>query len=452
MSSPKLNLRDLPVPHLVRRISIPVITGMFFQTMYNVVDTWAAGRISTDALAALSASFPIFFLIIAASQGCQAAINSLLSHALGADDEQAQAELGGQGLFFAMWMSALTGFIGYRFTPELLALIQLEGEPMRLATSYLRMLFLGTPFFVMSSTLNGMLSAHGETRPFRDSIILGFLLNIVLDIWFVFGGLGLPAMGFAGIARATVLLQGLTLLYVWIIAQRHGVLGAQEWKRFFPHWHSQKRLMFQGFPAMFNMLTIASGIFVYTYFVAGLSNNVLAAFGTAMRIEQIVLMPAVGLTTAAMTLAGHSYGAQRLDRLRETLWTCLRYGGGIYLVGGPLVAIFAPFWLSFFTQDPEVIAIGTPCLRIAMVSFYGYVIIFIFTSVLQGVQRPMFVLWIGLYRQLLAPMLVLPFLMTRFDPPELGIWWSAWFCVWTGALFTVLYALWVWRQLKRKFS
>lgn len=448
----KPNLRHHPIPQLVRVISIPVVTGMFFQTMYNVVDTWAAGRISTEALAALSASFPVFFLIIAVSHGCQAATNALMSHALGAEDEAEAGRIGLQGLIFGCWMSVLVGALGGYYTPQLLGLMQLDGVTLALATAYMRPLFWATPFFVLTSTLNGMLSAHGNTRPFRDVLILGFLLNIVLDLWFVFGGLGLAPMGFAGIARATVLLQGLSLIYVGYKGRQHGVLHARNWQGLRPDWQRQRRLMGQGFPALFNMLTIAAGIFVYTYYAASLNTTVLAAFGTAMRIEQIALLPAVGLNTAAMTLAGHSLGAKRMDRLNETLKTCLRYGGYIYLLGGPVVAGFAPFWMSLFSKDPQVIQIGSTCLRISMLSFYAYVILFTLTSLLQGLQRPMIAIWIGLYRQLLAPMVVLPFLMQKLNPPEWGIWWGTFVCVWSGAGLTVLYALWVWRQLKKQFS
>lgn len=452
MSSAKPNLRQHPIPHLVRAIAIPVVTGMFFQTMYNVVDTWAAGQISTEALAALSATFPVFFLMIAVSHGCQAATNALISHALGAEDEAAAGRIGEQALIFAGWMSVTVGVAGWWFTPALLEMIQVQGESLRLGTDYMRILFWATPFFVGTSTFNGMLTAHGDTRPFRNVLIMGFFLNILLDLWFVFGGFGLSPMGFAGIARATVLLQGLSLLYVGYKARQSGVWPRAAWRDWLPQWRMQRRLMGQGFPALLNMLTIAAGIFVYTYFVAGLDTTVLAAFGTAMRIEQIALLPAVGLNTAAMTLAGHSLGARRLDRLRETFWTCLRYGGMIYLTGAPLVAGFAPFWLSWFSRDPEVIQIGTQCLRISMLSFYGYVILFTFTSMLQGLQRPMFAVWIGLYRQLLAPMLILPLLMQRFFPPQMGVWWGTVVCVWSGALLTVCYGSWVWRQLKKEFS
>lgn len=452
MRAKRPNLSDHPIPQLVRSISIPVITGMFFQTMYNVVDTWAAGQLSTEALAALSASFSVFFLIIAVSHGCQAATNALMSHALGSSDEDGASELGGQSLFFSFWMSSAVGVLGVIYTPQLLEIVQLKGETLQLATDYLRPLFWATPFFVISSTLNGMLSAHGDTKPFRDSLIVGFLLNIVLDLWFVFGGLGLAPMGFAGIARATVLLQGLTMVYMWFKAFRSGVLCAKDFKCMFPRWKSQRRLMGQGFPALFNMLTIAAGIFVYTYYVAGLDTAVLAAFGTAMRIEQIALLPTIGLTIAAMTLAGHNLGAKRYDRLKETLFTCLRYGGVIYLIGGPLVAGFAPFLMSIFSEDPQVIQIGTTALRISMLAFYAYVILFTCSSVLQGLQRPMFAVWIGLYRQLLAPLLLIPFLMDRMNPPELGIWWGAFASVWTGALFTLLYVFWVFRQLKKKLA
>jgi putative MATE family efflux protein len=421
---------------------------MFFQTMYNVVDTWAAGRLSTEALGALSASFPIFFLIIAVSHGCQAATNTLVSFSLGKEDANGAKDMAAQALFFAAWMSTLVGILGYLFTPSLLTLLQLEGEVHALASSYVRTLFLGTPFFVLSSTLNGMLSASGDTRPFRNALIAGFFLNIGLDLWFIFGGLGLPAMGFPGIARATVLLQALTLVYMWVQAQRKGVLSVRKLSHLHPRRRIQRRLAGQGFPAMVNMLTIACGIFVTTYFASGLRLEVLAAFGIATRIEQIILLPAVGLNTAAMTLAGHNLGANRPDRIRETLFTCLRFGGVIYLLGAPLAAGFAPYWISLFTTDPEVIQIGTTYLRISMLTFYAYVILFTFTSILQGLQRPQFAIWIGLYRQLLAPLLLIPLLMARLHPSELGIWWGTSACVWSGALLTLLYGRKVFRQIQ----
>lgn len=441
-------LRD-PIPALVRRISLPVITGMFFQTMYNVVDTWAAGQLSTEALAALTASFPVFFLVIAVAHGCQAATNALLSHALGAEDEAGADELTGQAVFFSLWMSAAAGLAGWLAAPALFTLMNVEGDTQVLALRYIRTLFWATPFFALSSTLNGMLSAHGDTRPYRDSVIAGFLLNIVLDIWFVFGGFGLPPMGFAGIARATVLLQALTVCYVWYMARKEGVIDIRRIAHLHPRWRVQRRLMGQGFPALVNMLTIATGIFVYTGFAATVGTDVLAAFGTAMRIEQIALLPSIGLNTSAMTLAGHSLGAERLDRLRETVKTCLRYGGLLYLIGAPLIAGFAPFWMSLFTGDPEVIATGTVILRISMLTYYAFVILFTFTSTLQGLQRPMFAIWMGLYRQIAAPLILIPLLMDRLDPPELGIWWGALAATWSGALLTLAYGARVWRRLKR---
>lgn len=441
-----------PIPTLVRRISVPVSVGMFFQTMYNVVDTWAAGRISTTALAALTASFPVFFLIIAVSHGCQAATNALISHALGREDEATARELAGQALFFATWMSLLVGIAGWVSAPALYGLLDIHGETRDLAVVYIRTIFLATPCFVLGSTFNAMLSARGDTRPFRNSLILGFLLNIVFDLWFVFGGLGLPAMGFPGIARATVLLQVLVLLYMWSKAVQAGLIPPSGFAHLHPRWKAQRRLMGQGFPALVNMLTIAAGIFVYTYYAGQVGTEVLAAFGTGMRIEQIALLPTIGLNTAAMTLAGHSYGAGRLDRLRETIFTCLRAGGVIYLIGAPIVGVFAPFWMGLFTPDPRVISIGTSFLRVAMIQMYAFVILFTATSTLQGLQRPMFAIWVGLYRQILAPMILVPLLMARLSPTELGIWWGALASAWSGALITLLYLFWTWRKLNRELE
>ncbi len=424
--------------------------GMLFQTMYNVVDTWAAGKLSTEALAALSASFPVFFLIIAVASGCQAAANALVSHALGRQDEGAVEELAGQALFFAVWLSILFGVFGWWSAPHAFRLLGVEGESFDLALSYMRMIFWSTPFFVLGSTLNGLLSAHGDTRPFRNSLFIGMLLNIVLDLWFVFGGYGLPALGFPGIALSTMLIQMFSFFYMLWKAIQAGILPAKGITHLKPRMHVQRQLMGQGVPAMVNMLTIAAGIFVYTAFAAGISNEVLAAMGIAMRIEQMALLPGIGLNTAAMTLAGHSYGAGRLDRLRETLFTCLKIGLILWALGAAVVLLPGNFWMELFSDDLRVIQCGRQNLQIAMLSFYSYIILFTATSILQGLQRPMFAIWLGLYRQLLAPMLLIPVLMQRNDPPELGIWWGAFVSSWSGALITLVYLGWVWRRLRKE--
>lgn len=446
------SLRHDPIPLLVRRISLPVSVGMFFQTMYNVVDTWAAGQLSTEALAALAASFPVFFLIIAVAHGCQSATNALISHALGRDDEDTARELAGQALFFTTWLSIITGALGWWSAPWFFDLMQVEPAVRELGISYTRTIFWVTPCFALGSTFNGMLSARGNTRPFRNALIGGFLLNIVFDLWFVFGGLGLPPMGFAGIARATALLQAGSVIYLWIMTVREGLIPPSGFAHLHPRWRAQLRLARQGFPALINMLTIAAGIFIYTYFSVQVGTTVAAAYGTGTRIEQLALLPTIGLNTAAMTLSGHSYGAGRLDRIRETLITCLRTGAIICLVGAPLVAIFAPFWMRLFSADPEVIAIGVSFLRIAMLTLYAFVILFTGTSMLQGLQRPAFAIWIGLFRQVLAPLLLIPWLMERMPRPELGIWWGALICTWSGALLTLAFLAWTWHRLKIEFT
>ncbi|MCC5847610.1 MAG: MATE family efflux transporter [Verrucomicrobia bacterium] len=452
VSIPLNPLKNEPISRLVRQISTPVSIGMFFQTMYNVVDTWAAGRLSTEALAALTASFPVFFLIIAVAHGCQAAASALISHALGADDEETARELAGQSLFFATWMSLAVGAIGWGLSPQLFDWLGIVGETRELGIQYVRTIFWATPCFVIGGTFHAMLSARGNTRPFRNALIAGFFLNIIFDLWFVFGGWGLSPMGFAGIARATVLIQMGVLLYYWYMAVKAGFIPPSGFAHLHPRWRAQRRLMGQGFPALLNMLTIAAGIFIHTHFAGKVGTEVLAAFGTGMRIEQIALLPIIGLNTAAMTLAGHSYGAGRLDRLRETVFVCMRTGTVLYLIGAPIVAGFAPFWMSRFSQDPEVIAIGATFLRFAMATMYSFVILFISTSVLQGLQRPHFAIWLGLYRQFLAPLLLIPILMARFERPEIGIWWGVLISTWSGALIAALFLMWTWRSLKKEFA
>jgi putative MATE family efflux protein len=421
---------------------------MFFQTMYNVVDTWAAGLLSTEALAALSASFPVFFLVIAVAHGCQAATNALVSQHLGADQGEQAGTLSAQALIFAGWMGVLVAVLGWWSCPLLLGILELEGEPLRLGVSYLRTIFISTPFFAWASTLNGILSAHGSTKPFRNAVGVSFLLNIPLDLWLIYGDAGMPALGFPGIALATTMLQILTCAYLFRVALKSRVLPHIRGLHLLPHPGLQLKLLGQGFPAMVNMLTIAGGIYIYTWFAAGVGTHVVAAMGISMRIEQIVLLPSIGLNTAAMTLSGHALGSRNPDRLKDIFKTCLKFGLWIFLLGGPLVAGFAPFWMSVFTSDPQVIQIGALCLRISMLSYLAYVLLFTVTSMLQGLQRPMFAIWIGTYRQVLAPWLLVPVLMNRLVPEETGIWWGVFASVWSGALISFLYGIFIYRRIR----
>ncbi len=428
------SLTAAPIGGLVRHLAIPASVGFFFNTMLNVVDTFYAGMLSTDALAALSLSFPVFFTLIAMGSGFSTGATALIGHALGKGDRREAALVASQGLILVVASAAIAMTTGYLTAAPLFRLLGASDAYLAICLEYIHVILLGSGFVFAVYMLNGMLNAQGDTRSFRDFLIVGAILNVGLDPWFMYGGLGVPAMGVAGIAAATVVLQLGGVILLARRVGRTGLLARGQGARWRPHGPTLRAIVGQGVPASLNMMSIAVGIFIITWFLSRFGQQTVAAYGAATRIEQIVLLPALGLNVAALTLAAQNGGAGRLDRVRAAIRTCLGYGAVVALVGS--VAIFAAArpLLGLFTRDAEVIAIGARYLRVAALIQYAYMILFINTSALQGLKLPHLALWIGLYRQIAAPLLLFWLGTQVLGWGLTGIWWTILGITWSAAL------------------
>lgn len=427
------------VPLLVRRIAIPASIGFFFSTMYNVVDTWFAGTISTDALAALSLSFPLFFLITALGAGLSAGTTALIGTALGRGDTRQATLFAMQGTVFALLCGVLVTVIGHVASPTLFRFLGAEEHYLDTCLEYMDTIFTGAVFFLQVQMCNAVLNARGDTRPFRNFLILGFVLNCILDPWFVFGGLGLPAMGVRGIALATVLIQALGCIYMGRKAHASGLLRLRDPRDLLPDPSAFKEIATQGLPSSFNYFTIGLGIFVITYYISLFGKNAVAAYGIATRVEQIALMPSIGLNIATLAMTAQNAGALHFDRVRATLRATLGYGAVIMALGTVFVFFGARPLMGLFSAEAEVVATGAQYLSISAFKLYAYVMLFVSVALMQGLKRPMFGVWVGLFRQIVAPVALFHVLIVVLDVGILGIWWGIFGIVWSTAIFSVLY-------------
>jgi putative MATE family efflux protein len=430
-----MNLTTDPVPRLVRELAIPASVGFLFNTMFNVVDTWWAGRISTQAQAALSLSFPVFFLVIALGSGVAQGATALIANALGADDMARARHYAAQAAVFSVIVGGILTLVGVWTAPPLFRLLGASDAYLRLCLAYMNTILAGSVLFLLQSVLNGGLQAQGDTRTFRNVLVVGCLLNFALDPWFLYGGFGLPPLGIAGIALSTVLITGVGAAYI-LYRVRITPLGRELATRdFIPSTWALRDIARQGLPASLNMMTVALGIFVITWFVSGFSSNGVAAYGIATRIEQIVLLPTIGLNIATLTLSGQNYGAHRLDRVREVWRTAVGYGLVLMGIGGVALWFAAAPLMRAFSADAEVVDAGRSYLRIAAFTLGSYVILYQTVFMLQGLKRPMFGLWVGLYRQVVAPAVLFPTLAFMAGLGLDGIWWGIALVNWSAALY-----------------
>lgn len=428
------------IPQHIRNLAIPASIGLFFNTMYNVVDTWFAGRIGTEAQAALSLSLPVFFLVISLGSGLSTGSTALIGGALGARKREEASFLSVQALGFGVMIGVLLAIFGPAMARPLFGFMGASEAYLDTCMEYMTPIFLGAPFFLMVYMFNAVLQASGDTRPYRNFLILGAVLNCILDPWYIFGGLGLPAMGVAGVAWATVTVQCVGVVYLGHKARQTGLMHTNKGRHLIPSPIHFAQIAGQGFPASVNYLTIGIGMFVINHFVSDFGKSAIAAYGVAMRVEQIALMPSIGLNVAALAMAAQNHGAERYDRVRESMRKSIKYGAMLTIPAAIPILLFAAPFMSFFSEDPAVISTGAEYLRIDALALFGYVIIFVCTSTLQGMKKPLFAVWLGAARQAAAPALLFWFFTRYLSLGISAIWWSVLGIVWASAVFAWIYA------------
>jgi putative MATE family efflux protein len=396
--------------------------GFFFNTMYNVVDSFFAGQISTSALAAMALSFPVFFIIIATSEGVARGAAALIANAIGSGDREKEAALSGQVLSLGTICAVFVTAIGLFSAEPLFKVLGASGSYLDLAMAYITPIFIGTIFFMVSSMSNSILLAHGDSRTFGKVLVAGFFLNLIFDPWFLYGGLGLPPMGIAGIAWATVLIQGLGGLYLFTTVLRRRYVTISSFHHLRPDFKIYGEILQQGIPTAFNMMSIAIGFFVTTYYLKFYGEVAVAAFGVGTRIEQIALLPAIGLSAAIVSIVGQNNGAGKFDRVRQCVRLCIKYGFYLIVAASVLLFVFAAQLVRLFTDDPAVVEVGTTYIRIVTFIQWAYVMTFIHIGFLQAVKRPIYGFVESVIRKLILPIGVF-YVAVRILDVELNTFW-----------------------------
>ena len=441
-----MDLENDKIPKLIGQIAIPAIVGLFFSSMFNVVDTYWGGVYSTTALAALSLSFPVFFLIIAFGSGLSTGAASLISNSLGAKKPAEAGDFAAQAISFGAIASIVITIVGLLISPYLFTLLGARGEYLNIALQFMNMTFYASVFYIALFVFSAILNSLGNTKTYRNFLILGFFLNIILDPLFMFGF----HMGVAGVAFSTNVVQFIGCLYLgWKIMQTD-FAKHMHWKNFIPRKYEFTEINRQGFPASLNMVTIGLGVFIITFFISQFGKNAVAAYGIATRVEQIFLLPVLGITIATLVLTGYFNGAKNFQKIREVLQKTIRYSLYINTIAAIIIFSFSKQFMMIFTNDVNIISIGANYLKIAAFITWAYSLLFVNVSALQGLKRPMYAIWIGLFRQIVAPVIVFYILVNIFNLGIYGVWIGVFLIVWLSALITIFYTKYVIKNIDIK--
>ncbi|MCE2524014.1 MAG: MATE family efflux transporter [Rhodobacteraceae bacterium] len=435
------------IPGHFRRMAIPTAIGMVFTTLYNVVDSYFAGIISTDALAALAVSFHVFFILVTFGFGVNSAMGALVGNALGAGRRRYARTIACQGISYAVVASILLTVVGYAVSPFLISAVSEPGSFRDLANAYIDVLLLAAPAFIVVFSINGILGAQGDAVSMQRAQIAAFFANIALNPIMIFGIPGVfPALGFNGIALSTATSQSGVLAYMLWRLYRSELMARQRLVLYRPRLRQFREITVLALPASSAMIVMLVGAFVVQLYLKQFGPQAIAAYGVGLRIEQMLLLPAFGLTITLLPIAAQNFGAHEYERVQEAFIFCCKAGTLLMLLASLLLWVASKPAMSLFTDDPEVIRIGRNYLNVDGFMLPIYILLFAMNSLLQALKRPMFTLWIGIFRQGFGIAFFCAIFVLVFDWGTWGVWLGVAASVATGLLLAFWFTLRVARK------
>ena len=359
----------MPVGKLLVNMALPMIISMLVQALYNVVDSIYVSRVSESAVTALSLAFPIQNLQIGFAVGIGVGINSMLSKALGERDQETANKVAGNGMVLMFIITAafmLFGALGVRPYYEMQSTVT---ETVEGGIAYTRIYCLFVLGSFMQIYCERLLQSTGRTVLTMVTQATGAIVNIILDPIFIFGWFGLPAMGMAGAAIATVIGQWsgavLGLYFNW--KRNHDVQLGRRYVKL--DGKVVKGILTVGIPAV-----IMNGIgsimtFGMNQILQGFTETATSVFGIYFKLQSFFFMPLFGLNGATISIVAFNYGAKKPERIMKTLK--LACGAALTLmICGFLVFQFMPdLLLGMFNPSDDFLVIGRSCLRTISWSF-----------------------------------------------------------------------------------
>lgn len=427
------------IKSLIFKIAIPSSIGMFFNTMYNVVDTFYIGQISTEAISALTYSFMIFFMLLSVSFGLSSAITAYVGGALGKHKRNMAKLYTSHGVSLFIIIAFVLTLLSFILLKYLFVLMGAHGQVLEYALEYTYIILLGIFPMLIGLGANAVLIALGDTKSYRNILIIGFVLNVILDPLFIHGFYFIPAFGISGVALATVIIQYITLVFMLYKLYKTELFELSSFFRNTPDLRVFKHLLTQAIPTSINMFLGSLGSIITMYFVSMYGFKAVAAFGIGYRVEQIILLPMLGLNTAVISIVSNNFGAKNFERIDEVIDKALKYGYIMSAIGVLLIALFGKYMIMVFDTDTEVVDIAYIYIIFESFIFFSFITLFISTSTLQGIKRPFIIPYVSFYRQIFMPLIFFTLVVNVFHFSIIYLWVSMLLIITSAAIYLKSY-------------
>ena len=437
----KLNMDLLKdnIPKLVRKLALPAMVGMLFQTLYNIVDTFYAGKISPEALSALSKSFPIYFIIVASSIGVTVAGTSLIGNSIGENNKKNILNYFTHIIYFAIIMSVIICFVGLSFSDKIFSLMVTTDEVINLGTQYTDIIFSGSILFILIVALNSLLHAEGDTKTYRNVLILSFFINLILNPVLIFGLFFFPALGFKGIAISTIISQLVAFFIILLKVLKNSRIKEITKENLVPKIFYFINIFFTAMPIVVSIFAYSITATIVLKYVGISGEYAVAGYGAGTRIEQVVLLPILGINTAIISIIAQNFGAKNFERVKETYFTSIKYSFLIMIISGTILYISSDLIMSFFSNDQIVIEFGSRYLKICSFILPAYPIFFLSNGMFMAIKKAEYAMISNLFRNGFNPLVVF-FLASYINASfEIFFWiWAVVNWIFSGIYLSIL--------------
>ncbi|MBE6071491.1 MAG: MATE family efflux transporter [Clostridium butyricum] len=395
----------MPVGKLLMSMSLPMIISMIVQAMYNVVDSIFVAQMGENALTAVSLAFPIQNLMIAVGVGTGVGINALLSRSLGEKNFDKANKAATNGIFVIILSCIAFALFGIFFTRNFFYNQSGNTEIVNYGVQYLEICCVFSIGLFIQITFERLLQATGRTIYTMITQGIGAIINIILDPILIFGLFGMPKLGVAGAALATVIGQtvaGLIAIY-FNIKKNHDI--NLSFKSFKPDVHIIRVIYEVGLPSII-MQSIGS---IMTYgmnkILMMFSATAVSVFGVYFKLQSFIFMPVFGLNNGFIPIVAYNYGAHNKKRIMDVTKIAIITAVGIMICGVLIFQTVPRQLLAMFNASEEMISIGVVALRSISLSFVFAGFCIIVGSVFQALGNGVYSLIVSFARQII---LILP--------------------------------------------
>ncbi len=438
-------LGSAPLVKLLLSLSLPGMASLITIALYNIIDTFWVARLGHEAIAALTIILPFHIFVIAVGIGTGVGINALVSRSFGEGNIEVTNHTGGQIFFLAALFGAIFLIAAVFFAEPILTVLGATPDIMDYAREYLVIIGFGTPFVFFLLMANNLLRGSGEAIRPMIFMITAQVINIILDPFMILGIGPFTEMGVRGAALATVISQGIGagLCFYYIVGRKSAFRIKLSHLK--PDLSILRGIYRVGSPAIVVDMMESLMFALFNTFLSRFGSLAIAGGGIAIRIADLAFMPIFGAAFGLLPVIGYCFGAG----LRTRLWRAVKVASlgmaAIMALATLVFEIFAPQMVAIFGDDPELIALAVPAIRIILssLSIVGPLILFI--TVFEGLSKGREVLVLSLIRQLaffIPAIIILPRLLGTN-----GVWLSI---PVSDSLGFLVAGAWLYREYRRQ--